>query len=430
LACGAAASPPAEAGSSAPITAQNSGWSARGGGGAMLDQREASIWGTTHVQRFAVAFEYPVVFTRDVLDPANPVLVDILRGREPTKRHRVAFFVDDGVIAAQPRLERSIERYVAAHTAAMALAGPVVRVPGGERVKNDPAAVLDLVRALREQAIDRHSYAVAIGGGAVLDVVGYAASVFHRGVRHIRLPTTVLAQNDSGVGVKNAVNAEGTKNLIGTFAPPFAVINDGIFIDRLPAREKRGGMAEAVKVALIRDSDFFVWLERHAKALATFDANGIDILIQRSAALHMRQIAFGGDPFETGSARPLDYGHWSAHKLETLTNHALSHGEAVAIGIALDTRYSSLAGLLPPGEDVRVCRLLKTLGFALWHDALSARDADGWLTVLGGLREFQEHLGGELTITLLAGIGRGVEVHEIDPQLVEQAIAWLDRDWR
>ncbi len=394
----------------------------------MLDQRPSGAWGTTHLQRFSIAYEYPIVFTRGAFDPDNPVLVDILRSREPSKQHRVAFFVDAGVTAAMPRLERSIKRYASAHAASMAIMGDIVRVPGGESIKNDPTAVQDFIQALRERAIDRHSYAIAIGGGAVLDAVGYAAAIFHRGVRHIRLPTTVLAQDDSGVGVQNAVNADGTKNLIGTFAPPFAVINDGVFIDRLPVREKRSGMAEAVKVALIRDADFFDWLERHAKALAAFDTNGMDILIQRSAALHMRQIAQGGDPFETGSARPLDYGHWLAHKLETLTGHTLSHGEAVAIGVALDTRYSTLAGLLPAGEDDRVRRLLKALGFAVWHDALRERDGAGGLAVLEGLREFQEHLGGELTITLLAGIGRGIEVHEMDHALVEQAIAWLGRE--
>jgi 3-dehydroquinate synthase len=396
----------------------------------VLDQCPTGTWGTTHIQRFAVAYEYPVVFTREVFDPANPVLADILRSREPAKQHRVAFFVDDGVSAVMPRLTRAIERYAAAHAASMAIVGEIVPIPGGERIKNDPEAPADLIELLRERAIDRHSYVVAIGGGAVLDAVGYAAAIFHRGVRHVRLPTTVLAQADSGVGVKNAVNVHGTKNLVGSFAPPFAVINDGVFIDRLPAREKRGGMAEAVKVALIRDGEFFQWLERHAKALAAFDANGLDILIQRTAALHMRQIAQGGDPFETGSARPLDYGHWSAHKLETLTRHALTHGEAVAIGVALDARYSTLSGLLPAGEDMRVCRLLRGLGFALWHETLGARDAGGRPAILAGLREFQEHLGGELTITLLAGIGRGIEVHEIDHALVEQAVAWLGSEWR
>ena len=115
----------------------------------------------------------------------------------------------------------------------------------------------------------------------------------------------------------------------------------------------------------------------------------------------MRQIAHGGDPFEMGSARPLDYGHWSAHKLEMLTRNALRHGEAVAIGIALDARYSCFRGLLPEGDDERVARLLGKLGFRLWDDALELRDETGRRRVLAGLAEFQEHLGGELTVTLL-----------------------------
>jgi 3-dehydroquinate synthase len=143
----------------------------------------------------------------------------------------------------------------------------------------------------------------------------------------------------------------------------------------------------------------------------------------------MNQIANGGDPFETGSAQPLDFGHWSAHKLESLTRHHLRHGEAVAIGIALDSRYSALAGMLERGQDERICALLEFLGFRLWHHALETRGADGEVAVLTGLREFREHLGGELTVTLLEGIGRGVEVHVMDEPLVREAIAWLkDRD--
>jgi 3-dehydroquinate synthase len=225
--------------------------------------------------------------------------------------------------------------------------------------------------------------------------------------------------------MKNAVNAFGLKNLIGTFAPPFAVINDGSFIDRLPPREKRGGMAEAVKVALIRDADFFAWIESRARQLAAFEPNSLDHLIERCAGLHMRQIAQGGDPFETGSSRPLDFGHWSAHKLEILTRHALRHGEAVAIGIALDARYSVLAGLLKAGEDERIHRLLTSLGFDLWSDALIERDATGRLALLTGLRDFQEHLGGELTITLLGAVGTGVDVNAMNTPLIEQAIEWL-----
>jgi 3-dehydroquinate synthase len=391
----------------------------------VLDRAPVRVWGQTHVQRFSVEYDCPVVFTREAFDPDNPTLVDILRRREPAKKHRAAVFVDEGVCAAYPRLESAIYRYVAAHRDAIEIAGPPIPVPGGEAAKNNPLLVQELVSGLMERGIDRHSYALVIGGGAVLDAVGYAAAVFHRGVRLVRFPTTVLAQDDSGIGVKNAVNAFGVKNLIGTFAPPFAVINDGAFIDRLPAREKRGGMAEAVKVALIRDVGFFCWIEDRAKQLAAFEPNSLDRLIERCAELHMHQIAHGGDPFETGSSRPLDFGHWSAHKLEMLTEHGLRHGEAVAIGIALDARYSVLAGILKAGEDERICRLLGALGFRLWSDALSRRDPDGRLSILNGLKEFQEHLGGDLTITLLCDIGVGMDVHEMDSALIEQAVGWL-----
>ncbi len=391
----------------------------------MLDRSRRAAWGEAYVQRFAVAYDFPVVFTRNAFDPENPTFVDALRRREGTKRHRLALFIDSGVLAAMPGLQRAIQRYAAAHADALRIEGDLVVVPGGEEAKRRPELVERLLAALAARAIDRHSFAVAIGGGAVLDAVGYAAAIFHRGVRHVRLPTTVLAQADSGVGVKNAVNAFGMKNLVGTFAPPFAIINDGAFIDHLAPRDKRGGMAEAVKVGLIRDGAFFAWIEANADALARFHPNTLDRLIERSARLHMRQIGEGGDPFETGSARPLDYGHWSAHKLESLTDHQVSHGEAVAIGIALDTRYAVLCGLLPDGEDERVHRLLRRLGFDLWSEALARRDADGQLAILKGLREFQEHLGGELTVTLIDAIGHGVEVNRMDHALIADAVGWL-----
>src|SRR6185437_4364342 len=272
-------------------------------------------------------------------------------------------------------------------------------VPGGESAKNNAQYFDSIVEAIDTYGIDRHSYIVAIGGGSVLDLTGFAAAVSHRGIRHIRVPTTVLSQNDSGVGVKNGVNLKGSKNFIGTFAPPFAVLNDLDFIADLPAREKTAGMAEAVKVALIRDAAFFGWLERHVDALTLFEPAVMATMIRRCAELHMHQIAHAGDPFECGSARPLDFGHWAAHKIESLTRNHVRHGEAVAIGIALDTRYSVLAGLLEPGLEDRVAALLELLGFDLWHPVLEARTSDGSQPLLKGLSEFREHLGGELTIT-------------------------------
>jgi 3-dehydroquinate synthase len=392
----------------------------------MLDTPSNTV-SDVRVQSFNIAYEYPVVFTRDAFSSGNRDLIDVLTRKEPGKRHRCAVLVDDGVLSTVPDLADRISDYASFHAEHLKLVGELVSVPGGERCKNDPDTIPRLLEKFSELAIDRHSFVIAIGGGAVLDAVGYAAAIFHRGVRHIRFPTTVLAQDDSGVGVKNAVNSLGLKNLVGTFAPPWAIINDSAFIDRLPAREKRAGMAEAVKVALIRDGNFFRWIESHAAALAQFSPLHLDRLIKDCAELHMRQIRFGGDPFEAGSARPLDFGHWSAHKLEHLTGNEVNHGEAVAIGIALDVRYSVMTGLLAEGEDERVLDVLKRLGFTLWHDALKQQNAKGQLSLLQGLADFQEHLGGELTITLLAEIGRGIEVHDMNAELVGRSIDWLQQ---
>jgi len=389
------------------------------------DARSTQARTATHWQRFSVPYEFPVVFTEGVFDPENPALRDVLCRLEPAKRHRVVVFVDDGLSSARAPLTETIVKYAQRHSDVMELACAPVAVPGGEKIKSDLHFVESVQQTLFDLHIDRHSFVIAVGGGAVLDAIGLVASTTHRGVRHIRIPTTVLAQNDSGVGVKNGVNLQGVKNFVGTFAPPFAVLNDMEFIVTLPERDKIAGMAEAVKVALIRDAEFFGWIERHMDDLATFERSAMATMIRRCAELHMRQIGLGGDPFESGSVRPLDYGHWSAHKLESLTRHHVRHGEAVAIGMALDARYSVLSGLLAQGEEERICALLEYLGFNLWHAALAKSGANGEWVVLEGLRDFQEHLGGELTVTLLAGIGVGVEVHEIDRARMRQAMHWL-----
>ncbi|MCX8099638.1 MAG: 3-dehydroquinate synthase [Geminicoccaceae bacterium] len=384
-----------------------------------------TIESASYLQRFSVAYEYPVVFTRGLFRPDNPALASTIARLEPDRRHRCLVFLDDGLLQVRPGLADEIRAYAAHHRARIELVAPPLTVPGGEKIKNDLFHIEWMMGLVYDHRLDRHSFIVAVGGGAVLDAVGLVAATSHRGIRLVRVPTTVLAQNDSGVGVKNAVNLRGSKNFVGTFAPPFAVLNDLDFVDLLPPREKIAGMAEAVKVALIRDRAFFEWLERNTNALAAFEPEAMAWMIRRCAELHMRQIALGGDPFETGSARPLDFGHWAAHKLESLTRHHLRHGEAVAIGIALDTRYSVLAGLLPAGSDERVCALLELLGFRLWNPALEARLPDGSLALLQGLREFREHLGGELTVTLLAELGVGVEVHTMDERLIAEAILWL-----
>lgn len=380
----------------------------------------------TAEQSFAVPYRFPVIFTDGLFNRENTTLRNAFqREDELGKRHRFVVFVDGGLAAARPSLGGEIAAYAAAHSGDIEMVGDIVVTPAGEAVKNDLSLVEQYQRILLDRRIDRHSYVLAIGGGALLDAVGFVAATCHRGVRLIRVPSTTLAQNDAGVGVKNGINLFGAKNFMGCFAPPIAVLNDVEMLDTLETRDKRAGIAEAIKVALIRDGSFYEWLEANAPALGRFERDAMAYQIRRCAELHMAQISRGGDPFESGSARPLDFGHWAAHRLEGLTHHALRHGEAVAIGIALDTTYSVLSGLLSAADGERVLRTLEQVGFQIWDDALDGRDDAGRRAVIKGLADFQEHLGGKLTITLLAGLGDAHDVHEMDEALIDAAIDQL-----
>lgn len=377
-------------------------------------------------QRFSVPFDFPVYFTDGILrDPDNMVLRQAISRKEPGRRHRFAVVLDSQVAQADPTLVCGFQAYACRHADALDLVAAPLLVKGGELIKNDHHAVLGLQTMLHKLRMDRHSCLVIVGGGSVLDMAGYAAATTHRGIRVIRVPTTVLAQNDSGVGVKTAINAFGAKNFLGTFTPPFAVINDHGFIATLPERDRIAGMAEAVKVAAIRDGGFFEWLEKNVELLRSFEPQAMRWMIRRCAELHLRHIGQGGDPFEFGSARPLDFGHWAAHKLENLSGYTLTHGEAVAIGLALDTRYAVVTGLLPEAQGERLHHLLERLGFKLWHEAFELQDAQGRRQVMAGLAEFQEHLGGDLTVTMLDAIGCGREIHEVRHPMMNACIDWL-----
>ncbi|WP_276372836.1 3-dehydroquinate synthase [Chryseolinea sp. H1M3-3] len=369
-------------------------------------------------QSFSVRFDYKVFFTNHLFSKENPLLGNFFStAKKSDATPKIFFVLDDGVVAHHPDLINGIKSYFKGFPS-ISLIEEMMIVPGGEAAKNDENLFRQIVTAVHNHKIDRHSYLVAIGGGSVLDLAGYAAAVSHRGIRHIRIPTTVLSQNDSGVGVKNGINYFNKKNFLGTFAPPVAVFNDFHFLTTLEDVDWRSGISEAIKVALIKDAAFFQWLLDNAALLAKRDMPAMQSLIKRCADLHMQHIR-GGDPFEMGSSRPLDFGHWSAHKLEQLTNFHIRHGEAVAIGIALDSVYSYLSGRLSEEAMNVILNLNKTLGLSTTHPLLEVRDNESPL--LQGLEEFREHLGGKLTITLLNGIGIGEEVHEMDGALIRQA---------
>lgn len=360
-----------------------------------------------------------VHFTRGVFDPARPLLAELLRPQDAGAPGRVLVVADQGFVAARPSLQREVEAYFAAHPGLPPLAG-FRAVPGGETCKNDLSHLEWLLAEMNRLKLCRRSAVVAIGGGALLDLAGFAAAVCHRGIPLLRLPTTTLAQGDSGVGVKNAVNMFGKKNFIGAFAVPKAVVNDLDFLASQPDADFRAGFSECVKVALLKDAAFFAWLEAHAGDLAAREPQAVAHALTTSARLHLDHIALGGDPFETRSARPLDFGHWAAHKLEQMSAYAVPHGEAVAIGLALDCTWAALAGHCDEALAARVRAVLAALGLPRYHPLLADLGA-----LRAGLDEFREHLGGRLTITLAAEPGRALDVHEVPEAPLAQAVRRL-----
>lgn len=376
-------------------------------------------------KKIRLEYAHRILFTRDVFATANTTIRDLLLLDRPTKVPRVLIFADEQVMATNPNLSTTIHSYASAHADVLDLAAKVVVIPGGEPCKNDFSLVHQCWQTINDGMLDRHSYVFVIGGGAALDLVCFAASTAHRGIRHVRFPTTTLSQGDGGVGVKNGVNLFGKKNWVGSFAVPFAVVNDFAFLESLPERGRRNGVIEAIKVALIRDKAFFEEMEDMADALAGLNQSALERVVQRSAELHVEHIATGGDPFELGSARPLDFGHWAAHKLEQITHFQVTHGEAVAIGMAVDLIYSVKKGILDTGTAERVLRLIERIGFETYHPGLLAAGKSGEPIILEGLEEFREHLGGELTVTLVPKMGEKLEVHEMEHPLILSALGEL-----
>lgn len=376
-----------------------------------------------HVQ---VTYDFPVHFTDNSFSISNSIIRDLCQPTAGRESAKVLVIVDDGLSSVYPNFISEIESYFSHETSSASLVQAPLLVTGGEAVKNDLSPVSEILSTIERHGIDRHSYVIAIGGGALLDMAGFAAAIAHRGVRLIRLPTTVLSQDDSGVGVKNSVNFFGKKNFIGTFAPPYAVVNDMQLLTRLPDRDWLSGVSEAVKVSLLKDGDFFTYIEDHALDVVNRNLESMRWIIYRSAELHLNHIATSGDAFEFGSSRPLDFGHWSAHKLEQISQYRWRHGEAVSIGVALDSTYSYLGGLLPRADWERIINVFQALNLPIYaEELLAATTSSGGLEILAGLNEFREHLGGQLTIMLLHGIGAGVEVHDMDQDRIVESITLL-----
>ncbi len=385
------------------------------------EQREKPVASDQIDVEFVVPQTHRLRFTTDVFGEDRDVLAAVLESSDG-QAVRVQFWVDQHVADATPDLLDKINRFIDCNADRITRVGSVQFVPGGEDVKNDVHVIERMLKVFNAGELDRRSYVIAIGGGAVLDAVGFATAIAHRGLRLVRLPTTTLAQGDSGVGVKNGTNLFQKKNWMGAFAVPWAVINDAELLTTLSNRDFISGFSEAVKVSLLKDSAQF---EKICQDAVQIRARNMEValpVIKESVKMHLDHITQGGDPYEALEARPLDYGHWSAHKMEVMSGFALRHGEAVAIGVAIDTVYSSLVHGLDPSVPEKVLKCLTDLGFTLTDGSLT--DVE---TLFCGLEEFRQHLGGRLTLTMLRNIGDAIDVHQVQRDKMVEAIEYVMR---
>lgn len=263
---------------------------------------------------------------------------------------------------------------------------------------------------------DRKTLLIALGGGVIGDLAGFAAATYQRGIDFIQVPTTLLAQVDSSVGGKTAINHALGKNLIGAFHQPLAVISDTDTLKTLPDRELAAGLAEVIKYGIIQDTAFFSWLEGHLDGLLRRDAGELTHAIRRSCEIKAEIVA--RDEREQGVRALLNLGHTFGHAIESLAGYgAWLHGEAVAAGTVLASTLSHRLGRLAAGDLERIRALLRRAGLPVTPPALPL---EGWLAAMG---RDKKNEGGRITLILPEGIGAASVVKDAPLHALEQLLA-------
>ncbi|MDP9197710.1 MAG: 3-dehydroquinate synthase [Pseudomonadota bacterium] len=284
-------------------------------------------------------------------------------------------------------------------------------LPGGEQQKT-LGAVATVIDALVAARVNRDGLVLALGGGVVGDIAGFAAATYQRGIAFVQLPTTLLAQVDSAVGGKTGVNHPGGKNLIGAFHQPSAVITDTDTLGTLPDRELRAGFAEIVKAALVADATFYSWIEEHADRVLARDPAALEQAIRRACVIKAAIVA--ADERENGPRMVLNLGHSFAHAIEAGAGfgHVL-HGEAVAAGIVLAAELSARMGLLPGADAMRVRELLLRVGLPVDPPRLGRARM---LELMGMDKKVAD---GRLRLVLLEGIGAATISADYPPDVLD-----------
>ncbi|MFJ4694332.1 sedoheptulose 7-phosphate cyclase [Streptomyces sp. NPDC088766] len=351
---------------------------------------------------------YRVDVTDNVFDPHNPLLADCVEGR------RVVAFVG-------PTVDRIYGDRLRAYLGARLQPGSwsVHTIDSGERNKT-LASVEQVCAVAKATGLDRHGVMIAVGGGIVADIVGFAASMYARGVRYIKVNTTLVGQVDVGVGVKTGVNALDTKNMFGAYHPAHASLNDPALLATLPAREIRCGLAEIVKMAVILDADLFAALERRPDVfLGSSDGELETYVIRTSMRLMMEELC--PNLREHDLARLVDFGHTFSPVIETAGGHRLEHGEAVAVDMALSAHLARLLGLVDEESCERLVTLLRRIGLPVFDPATCTPEL-----MTRALEASWQRRGRKLHLVVPTGIGKADFVERLEDVPADVLRAALD----
>lgn len=344
---------------------------------------------------------YEIVIGGGLLDTAETYITPLLA------RQKTAIITDDNVAKAQlPRLSQSLD--------AADIAYDVLTLPAGEKTKNF-SELERTVSFLLESGIERSDHIIALGGGVIGDLAGFAAAILRRGVSFIQMPTSLLAQVDSSVGGKTGINTAHGKNLIGNFHQPALVLADISSLDTLPERQLRAGFAEVIKYGLIDKPDFFSWLEKNYQAVFAGDLQARQHIIKTSCSAKADIVS--RDEKEMGVRALLNLGHTFGHALEAATGYGdtLLHGEAISIGMAQAFRFSEIKGLCSEQDRQRVENMFENAGLPIHVNTINHAlpDAKGLLEIM---RQDKKTSAGKMTFILTNGIGKSFIEKNVDEE--------------
>jgi 3-dehydroquinate synthase len=293
-----------------------------------------------------------------------------------------------------------------------------ISLPAGEQSKSLRTAC-HLLDWLAQTDIRRRDILVAVGGGVIIDTVGWVASAYMRGISYINVPTTLLAQVDAAIGGKVAVNHDTAKNLIGAFYSPQAVVSCTEWLSTLDSRQVRSGLAEAIKMAVISSPQLLAFIEQHLGALQALDGSCLRSLVHAASAI--KCVLVERDPYEVDLRRTLNFGHTVGHAVETVTGYGpVLHGEAVAYGMTVAIRVATVRGVLAPAVASRVVGILRALGLPVARGELPVTPAvEEIIAALGKVRQVRD---GSLRFVLPTGIGTALIVHDVGDDEIRSAL--------